>query len=163
MLRLRKRELEAADPSTKQRVCQLIDERGTLFLEAAFRHVSSDYWILSTADDVAEVFEWFEGRSGRTPLYVEPLQELLTKVSPILEVQTSQEGWVSSLTRVLEQHGLVLVVEVEGRPWVVHVLESEEELPELQLPPAATLRAYRSSDVAAKGRRRMTVWVGNSV
>src|SRR5687767_5018700 len=94
----------------EQRVLGLLRTRGPLFLEAAFQHVSSDYYILSSAADVTRVFDWFRGAGGTTPLCIDPVSDLLPTARLLVETNTSEPICSAEVARALDRHTLVLSV-----------------------------------------------------
>jgi hypothetical protein len=161
---LKKRDIHVDEPHACERVCALLRERGPLFLEARFRHVSSDYYILNTDVDVARVFDWFSGRGGgKTPLLIDPARELAAKAKPLLEAKISHPGWEAAIAALAQNDTLALLVEADGGATSFLLLEDEDEWDTIRrrIPAGGALRAYSAMDF---GRRRstLTAWSGGA-
>jgi hypothetical protein len=159
MFALWRKKLRVTDPEARDRITTLLRKRGPLFLEAAFRHVSSDYYVLVGPEDVNRVFDWFCGRGGTTPLYVDPAKELVGKAKALVETDTSEPGWSDQIKRAVEDHTILLEACPPGMGVVFKIIDDEEEWAEVSaaLPSGPLVRAYDA--FALRGRRSaLVVW-----
>jgi hypothetical protein len=157
-----RRDLHVEDERTPARLSELLRDRGPLFVEAAFRHTSSDYYILTTDDNLARVLAWFVGRGGgKTPLFVNSACERAAQGKPVFEGDTSGEGWQEAIRSLAHKHTLVLMVGTVGNAPAFHLVQDEDEWDgvrsEIQV--GTDIKAYKASHFGGR-RCLLTVWSG---
>jgi hypothetical protein len=154
-----RKKLRVTDPEARDRIATLLRKRGPLLLEAAFGYVSSDFYVLAGPEDVSRVFDWFSGRGGTTPLYVDPAKKLASGAKALLETDTSAPGCGDQIKRAVEDHTILLEASPPGLGAVFQIIDDDEDWAQVSatMPSGTPIRAYDA--LALRGRRSaLVVW-----